>query len=154
MSARLFSLRWVLAACLLSIPLSATAEQWSPAQEAVWQTVEAYGQMFQKGDLEGALAYFHDDYHGWYNGNALPNSKASLRLWLPHYFQTRTTLISELHPLSTQPFGDVAVVHHKYSDLVQEGGANKAETGRWTDVLSRQNGRWLVIGDHGGGDSN
>jgi ketosteroid isomerase-like protein len=155
MNARLTQLSGLLVACLLILPSSASAQQWSPAQQEVWRTVEAYSQMFQQRNLDGALAYFHDDYRGWYNRNALPNTKQSLQLWLPHHFANSRVIVSEVQPLAIQVFDDVAVVHYNYSEIVQQGdNAPRHETGRWTDVLKKVNGRWLIIGDHGGQTSN
>jgi len=63
-------------------------------------------------------------------------------------------LVSDTTPLSIQIYGDTAIVHSVYASLVEyANGERKFERGRWTDVLQKHNGRWLVIGDHGGPSS-
>ena len=48
----------------------------------------------------------------------------------------------------------VEVVVHRthYYTQVSEGNDGKpiTEKGRWTDILMKKDGKWIMIGDHGG----
>jgi ketosteroid isomerase-like protein len=47
--------------------------------------------------------------------------------------------------------GDFAYVHYYYTQ-VTEGvdGKPNTEKGRWTDILMKKGGKWMLVGDHGG----
>ena len=59
-----------------------------------------------------------------------------------------------LRPIDIKVHGDFAVVHYFYVEvLVDADGEETTEKGRWTDVLMKQNGKWVWIADHGGSTS-
>ncbi|MGD9486434.1 MAG: DUF4440 domain-containing protein [Calditrichaceae bacterium] len=127
------------------------AQEWSAAQKEVWKNVETYWQMSAKRDLPGFLSYFHNDYSGWYNKSAMPSGKASLEKWVAPSFATSKIITYDIHPLAIKIFGNVAFVHYYYMEMSEDKeGKRKSEQGRWTDILMKQNARWVLIGDHGG----
>ncbi len=137
--------------CVLFATPQLPAQEWNAAQKEVWKNVQAYWELGAKQDLEGMLAYFHPDYSGWGNEDALPSDKASLRKWIEHDFKTRKTLVYDIKPAAIKIHGNTAIVHYYFSDLIKEtDGKEKTESGRWTDVLLKQGDKWLLIGDHGG----
>ncbi|MFA8433779.1 MAG: DUF4440 domain-containing protein [Marinifilaceae bacterium] len=150
---KLFRIFIVIAAfgCMSYSPFSAVAQEWSDVQKKVWTEVESYWDLHAKGDLEGFLNYFHADYIGWYNRSAMPGDKDSLRKWLKEMFETKKVVLYEIKPVAISVYGDVAVIHYYYSQVVQYKPEKKHhEEGRWTDILMKQGGKWMLIGDHGG----
>ncbi len=127
------------------------AQDWSPAQQAVWANVQAYWDLDGKGDLEGFLAYFHEDYSGWSFDDPVPTGKASARKWLGYGYESGQTLEQEIMPLAIRIHGDVAIVQYYFVRAVQDSdGKRRRETGNWTDVLLRQGDKWVLIADRGG----
>jgi ketosteroid isomerase-like protein len=140
-------------AIVIACPFLARGQQWSPAQQEAWQTVEAYWQCFAEGDAECFLTYLHDDFSGWTNTNALPRDKEDMSLYLPLGFETSQTLLHDVDPVAINVHDNVAIVHYYYSrTFVDSSGARKSDTGRWTDILKKQGDRWVMIADHGGSD--
>ena len=136
---------------LLAAPLQLAAQEWSAAQKEVWKNVQAYWELGAKQDLEGMLAYFHPDYSGWANEEALPSAKSYTRKWIEQEFKSRKTLVYDIKPVAIKIHGNTAFVHYYFSTLVRESdGREKSESGRWTDILLKQGDKWLLIGDHGG----
>lgn len=134
---------------LISMPLC--AQEWSPAQKEVWKNVEAYNALYAQRDFEGFVAYIHPDYRGWDYESALPDDKASTRKFMEHSFKTTKTLVYDIKPVAIQIYGNVAFVHHYYTELYKDvEGKQKNSSGRWTDILLKQGDKWLIIGDHGG----
>ena len=126
-------------------------QEWSAEQKEVWKNVETYWDLGAKKDLEGFMDYFHDDFIGWSNRNALPNNKASRRKSISHSFETTTVLIQELQPVAIIIHGNVAIVHYYYSEVSKDvEGKENNESGRWTDILMKQGDKWVMIGDSGG----
>lgn len=140
-------------ALALTCPILARGQQWSPAQQEAWGTVEAYWQCFAAGDAECFLTYLHDDFSGWTHTHALPRDKEDMSQYLPLGFETSETLIHDIDPVGIKVHGDFAIVHYYYSRTFVDGsGARHSDTGRWTDILKRQGDRWVMIADHGGSD--
>jgi len=138
--------------CLLAgSATQARAQEWSAAQKEVWKNVETYWKLGADKNLEGFLAYFHDDYVGWDQQTPLPTTKAELRKWLEHDFKTNDTVVYEIKPVAIKIHGDVAFVDYYYSQIMKgPDGKEKPSEGRWTDILMKQGDKWVLIGDHGG----
>ena len=103
------------------------------------------------GNVEGFMAYVHDDYLGWNIGSALPDNKAAVRKFVEYAFKTSKTLVSSIKPVGIGIFGNVAYAHYYYSVIYKDAeGKEKSESGRWTDILMKQGDKWVMIGDHGG----
>ncbi len=138
--------------CVITLAsLPSFAQEWSAAQKEVWKNVEAYWELAAQGDLEGFMGYFHSDYRGWSYQNPLPGDKASARKWIGHGMRTEKTLVHEIKPVAIQIYGNIAFVHYHYAETVKDAeGKQKNRSGRWTDILTKQGDKWVMIGDHGG----
>lgn len=133
------------------LPFCLQAQQWSPAQEEVWQSVESYWGLFASEDIGGFLSYLHDDFTGWSYGAAVPRTKADMEKSLTQDFATSETISYDIKPAAIKLHGDVAIVHYYFDrTYLDDKGDRHTATGRWTDILIRQAGRWIMIGDHGG----
>jgi ketosteroid isomerase-like protein len=127
------------------------AQEWSEEQKEVWKNVEAYSDMWVKGDLEGFLAYFHDDFSGWGNQDALPRNKASVRKFATHNFKSLKVFVTDIQPVGINIFDNVAIVQYYYTNVLKDKeGKEQTARGRWTDILMKQGDKWVIIGDHGG----
>jgi ketosteroid isomerase-like protein len=136
---------------LIGSATQARAQEWSAAQKEVWKNVETYWKLGADKNLEGMLAYFHDDYVGWDHQSPLPTTKGELRKWIDHDFKTNDTVVYEIKPVAIKIHGDVAFVDYYYSQIMKgPDGKEKSESGRWTDILMKQGDKWVLIGDHGG----
>jgi ketosteroid isomerase-like protein len=127
------------------------SQEWSAAQKEVWKNVEAYNAMADAGNVEGFMAYVHDDYHGWNYSSALPMDKATVRKFVEYEFKAAKTILSTVKPVAIVIFGNFAYVDYYYTVLYKDAeGKEKGEAGRWTDILMKQGDKWVMIGDHGG----
>jgi ketosteroid isomerase-like protein len=142
----------LLVAVLLLVPSAYLfSQEWSAAQKEVWKNVEAYNALADAGNVEGFMAYVHNDYLGWSNQSALPNDKASVRKFVEYEFKASKTLVSSIKPVGIGVFGNIAYVHYYYSVIYKDmEGKEKSESGRWTDILMKEGDKWVMIGDHGG----
>ncbi len=143
----------VLGFILVFTAMPVIGQEWSAAQQEVWKNVQTYWDLDAKQDLEGFMSYFHNDYVGWSKRSAFPMNKASVRKWISESYKNSKTIIVDLSPQSINIFGDVAIVHYYYSQLIEnKEGKRSPESGRWTDILTKQGNRWVLIGDQGGTD--
>ena len=128
------------------------AQQWSAEQQDVWAGVQKYWEAPAKGDLRGFLSYFDDSYMGWSNQSLVPQSKANTSKWIENDMKNNSTVIYTLTPLTIWVKGDFAYVHYSYSQLSKDNktGKETPSSGIWTDILMKKDGKWILIGDHGG----
>jgi ketosteroid isomerase-like protein len=128
-----------------------TAQQWSDEQKAVWADVEAYWQAGMSTDPTNFLSYFDDTYHGWSYQSGAPATKTQLTKVMSYWFTKGQTKLYTITPATIWVNGNFAYVHYYYS-MVNEGPEGKPmpERGRWTDILMMKDGKWMLVGDHGG----
>jgi ketosteroid isomerase-like protein len=137
---------------LLAAP--ATTQQWSASQQEVWSHVQTYWDLYAKEDLDGFLAYLHEDFRGWTYGAPLTRDKAYMRKNMPQGFATSETILHDIRPIAIQVHDAVAIVHYYYERTYMDAeGRQHRDSGRWTDVLVPQGDRWVMISDHGGSGS-
>ena len=130
---------------------SLNAQQWTDAQKEVWEAVKTYNDLASQGDIQGFLSYFDEFYSGWPYTIDAPGDKEQVitfvNYWLPNY----KSLYQTLTPAKIWVNGNFAYVHYYYTDLSEDkDGKKKLEKGRWTDILMKKNGKWIMVGDHGG----
>ena len=131
--------------------LNTFAQQWTDAQKEVWATVKAYNELGTKGDAQGFLSYFDDSYCGWSNILDAPQNKENVATSANYWFANSKVLYYTITPAKIWVNGDFAFVHYYYTQYFQDkDGKKEWEKGRWTDILMKKNGKWLMVGDHGG----
>jgi hypothetical protein len=76
-----------------------------------------------------------------------------LQRWSRYQNENGTVLVQELFPAAITITGNVAVVQYRYL-MARENYKKERESisGRYTDVLLKEGGRWLFIGWSGGDD--
>ena len=126
------------------------AQQWSAEQKDVWAGVEKYWEVNQNNPLE-FLNYFDDSYFGWGYENEAPSTKSDVTRAFSYWTKKGKEQYHTITPARIWVNGDFAYVHYYYT-VVSENSEGKPNTerGRWTDILMKKNGKWMLIGDHGG----
>jgi hypothetical protein len=144
--------------CLLFIflfVLDLQAQQWSAEQKEVWAGVETYWAVFRSANPMDFLNLVDDSYYGWYNENGAPSTKADLKKFFDYWNAKSKIVLYTITPARIWVNGNFAYVHYYYYE-VDEGADGKpmTERGRWTDILMKKDGKWILVGDHGGKTSN
>jgi len=131
------------------------AQQWTAEQQEVWKTVQTYNDYLGKGDIQAYPKYFDDTYRGWAYDYEAPEGKEALLNSLDYWFKNAKIIYLTITPSTIWVKRDFAYVHYYYT-AVRENKEGKAEweKGRWTDILMKENGKWVIIGDHGGKTGN
>ena len=143
----------ILAGMFLLASGNAVAQGSADDQAAVWAAVEAIWAAEESGSDAWVEDMLSADFVGWPKNSPAPRSKSSVRLW-NNFNQDQTSGIThELYPLSIVVHGDMAIVHYLYSNAVQtRDKKTEVSTGRFTDILVRDDGVWKFISWHGGDD--
>ena len=141
----------ILSFLIVITSLNLTAQQWSPEQLEVWKAVQTYTDLANNGDVEGFLSYFDNSFLGWPYGSDAVHNKAERAAWIKYYLPLSTNLVSTITPEAIWVKDNFAFVHYYYADVSKDSeGKVSAESGRWTDILMKKDGKWIMIGDHGG----
>ena len=152
MSVRRFSLV-LLSLALALLANAASAQTWSPEQQEIWRFEDQQWKMEAEKDASWIEKMVHANLSYWDVAQPGPQNKASLQRWLRQGYANNTTLEHELFPISATITGNVAVVQYRYM-VGRENYKKDRETvtGRYTDVLIKEGGRWLFIAWAGGED--
>lgn len=128
------------------------AQNWTDEQKEVWAGVEKYWEAGASGNVDSFMEYFDDTYTGWSYSSKMPQSKASSKKWIEEDMKNNASVLYSVTPVSIWVKGDFAFVHYYYSqiDKNKETSKNQRSDGNWTDILEKKNGKWLLVGDHGG----
>lgn len=125
-----------------------TGQKWSDAQNEAWKVVQQY---WRVATAEALMEHIHSEYIGWGTLDPMPVDKPTSRLWMINFFNTRKTHITTIAPAGMKIHSNVAIAQYHYMQLYSDtDGKQKVEHGRWTDVLMKQDGKWVLIADHGG----
>lgn len=126
------------------------AQQWSAEQKDVWAGVEKYWQVNQNNPMD-FLDYFDDSYIGWSYENEAPSTKSDAQKSFSYWTKKGKEAYHILTPAKIWVNGDFAYVHYYYTQVMESNdGKSKTEKGRWTDILMKKGGKWMLVGDHGG----
>lgn len=144
---------WLAVVSLLVLPTLASAQTWNAEQQEVWKLEEQQWQMSKDKDISWIDKMVHPNISYWDVDQPGPQNKASLVRWNRYNNTNATVLEQELFPISLTITGNIAVVQYRYS-VARENYKKERETvsGRYTDVLVKEGGRWLFIAWSGGDD--
>jgi Domain of unknown function (DUF4440) len=139
--------------CLVLLPTLAPAQTWTTEQQEVWKLEEQQWQMAKDKDASWIDKMVHPNISYWGVDQPGPQNKASLQRWNRYNNSNATVLEQELFPISVTITGDIAVAQYRYT-AARENYKKERETvtGRYTDVLVKEGGRWLFIAWAGGDD--
>ena len=133
---------------------AAHAQSWSPEQQEIWKLEEQQWKMAAAKDLSWIDAMVHPNLRYWETGAPMPRDSKSLKHWARYDTDNSTVLEQELLPISATVTGNVAVVQYYYMMATENQKKERTRiTGHYTDVLIKENGRWMFIAWAGGDDA-
>ena len=136
---------------LLLVTNFTSAQQWTDEQKDVWKGVEAYWAVSLSDNPMDFLNNFDDSYYGWDYKEESPHTKADIQKFLNYWLTKGKTAYYTITPARIWVNGNFAYVHYYYQRVSEsKDGTPHPEKGRWTDILMKKDGKWVMVGDHGG----
>jgi hypothetical protein len=127
-----------------------TAQQWTNVQKEVWAGVQKYWEIDESNQL-AFLEYFDDSYLGWSYNDEAPGTRRDAVKSFTYWTKKGKPQFNTLTPARIWVNGNFAFVHYYYTQVVERNdGTPREEKGRWTDILMKKEGKWMIVGDHGG----
>jgi Domain of unknown function (DUF4440) len=132
---------------------ASAAQTWSAEQQEVWKFEEQQWKLEAAKDASWIDTMVHPNLKYWATGQPMPRDKASLKRWSRVGYEDSTVREQEIFPISATITGNIAVVQYRYM-VAGENYKKERETvtGHYTDVLIKENGRWLFLAWEGGED--
>lgn len=129
------------------------AQTWNADQQEVLKLEDQQWKMSMEKDASWIDKMVHTNLSYWDNDQVAPQNKASLARWNRYNNTNGTVLEQELFPISVTMTGNIAVVQYRYT-VARENTKKERETvsGRYTDVLMKDAGKWMFIAWAGGED--
>jgi len=132
---------------VLVVP-AATGQEWSAEQQEVWKTVKW---TWDVDEEDWCAKVCHPSVLAWGNDTPAPRNREQISTWWKLSRETSTTLEAEVTPVGIVVQGDTAVAHYYYSTLSEnKDGKRTTEHGRYTDVLIKEDGKWVYFTWSGG----
>jgi hypothetical protein len=137
----------------LGLPATAIAQDWSPEQTEVWNTIVAQWDASKAKDHTWPERFLHSSFLGWSDEFPMPRAKAGTEAWEKYSSENSQVEVQELNPVGIVVVGSTAVAHYYYSTATEDREGKRETThGRYTDVLVKEGGKWLFIAWRGGDD--
>lgn len=130
---------------------SSFAQQWTAEQQDLWKGVQTYWEAGMADDPSAMLSYWDDSYYGWSYESGAPGTKADVTKSMNYWYSKGKLQYYTITPARIWVNGNFGYAHYYYV-MVTEGnnGTPMTERGRWTDILMKKDGKWVLVGDHGG----
>jgi len=129
----------------------AMAQDLSPEQTEVWQTVQELWQLSSALDMEAWFGKVSEDYRGWSITEETPRGKGAWRAQAQTRFSAPRRVHYQIIPRAIDVHGDMAITYYHYAAVTRsEEGAYNTSRGQWTDVFRREGSEWKILADAGG----
>jgi ketosteroid isomerase-like protein len=133
-------------------PMPAAAESRSVAE--VWALEDDYWRYVKAGDVESYVKLWHEQFIGWPCDQEHPKRKSAIGDWVREIRDKKIKVASALTREGAQDFGDVVVVHYRFTrvDTYPDGRVEgRGRESKITHTWMRVSGTWQIIGGMCGG---
>ena len=133
---------------VLSYPLFAE-EKWTAEQKEIIAFEEKLMSLNKPEQLDELMAMFHPSYLSWYAGR--PQPVPLQRKWMEYVYKNSETTLWSLFPLAVNVYGNFAYIDYYvvYVEHDKKKDEDKIVREGWTDILIKENGKWVCVGAHG-----
>ena len=136
---------------LVTIAGITSAQQWSAEQQDLWKGVQTYWEAGMSTDPAEELKYWDDSYYGWSYQNGAPGTKTDVNKAITYWNKKGKVQYYTITPARIWVNGNFGYAHYYYTTVTEDtDGKPVTERGRWTDILMKKDGKWMLVGDHGG----
>ena len=143
-------MRHVICALLVGLGFAsaASAIEFTPEEQAVWQMEEVYWRDVKAGDVEHYLTLWHPDFVGWPCFAAEPSDKSGIGNWVRDVREQHLKITYELKPKAVRVVGNVGVVQYAAEYVTEYGDGTRSGAGVWrkfTHTWLKADGQWQII---------
>ena len=125
------------------------AQTWNQEQTEVLNVMVEVYDAVKSNDHEKYKSLLHEKFTMWFDNETFPSDRASHDMWEAYWMANTENKIVETLPLRINIVNNVAVVHHLAKSLRTIEDKTALRQSKWTDVLIKENDKWVLITSHG-----
>lgn len=131
------------------ISLISFAQEWSPAQKEIISFIETNWKNLAEKKTDKFMEVIHPQFQGLVDWRELPIDREILKNGLNRMAQTKEVVFYKIEPYDINIQNDAAIIQYR-CDLTELGENNNkiSMVFRYTDVLIKSDGKWLIVGVH------
>jgi ketosteroid isomerase-like protein len=119
------------------------------ALQQILQVEKAMVREFNAGDMESVLSHFHPGVVGFSSTQQeRVSGLGAMKKTFNYYRQASTHMKYQIAGPKVQLFGDTAITTFHWTVELGKGHPPHVIKGRGSHVLTRQDGRWLIVHEH------
>lgn len=144
------SLIFVLPALALPVLVALTPTATRAADDGAKVVEAAWQKAIEANDLDAVMACYAADAVAWFPDMPEAKGTKAIREAWQEFLDMYTVQKATYLDSHTKTVGDASVGWGTFSMtlLAKEGGDPITDTGRYTEVVERRNGRWVYVVDH------
>ncbi len=125
---------------------------WNDQQNEILNTEKALDDAFTSGDIEKIKTFYDPAYVDFsYNSDKVNGKEQTINSLSKMLNAGYKFSVAQMTPYAVTVDGDFAFVDYLMTgSFTDSSGVAKTDTERWTDILQKKDGKWILAGDHGG----
>lgn len=134
---------------MLFVSVPSFAQEWSPAQKEIINFIETNWKNLAEKKTDKFMETVHSQFQGFVDWRELPIDREILKNGIERMAQTKEVVSYKIEPYVINIQNDVAIVQYR-CDLTElnEDKNSVSMVFRYTDVLIKADGKWLIAGVH------
>jgi ketosteroid isomerase-like protein len=141
-------------ASLIGLHRLTLASTQSRGVSEVWALEDDYWRYVKAGDVKSYVKLWHEQFIGWPCDQEHPKRKSAIGDWVREIRDKKIKVASDLTREGAQDFGDVVVVHYRFTrvDTYPDGRVEgRGKLSKITHTWMRAGNTWQIIGGMCGG---
>jgi ketosteroid isomerase-like protein len=119
------------------------------ATQEILKIEKAMMREFNAGDMTGVLSHFHPRVIGFSSTQQeRVSGLGGMKKTFNYYRQASTHMKYRIAEPNVQLFGDTAIATFRWTVELGKGSPRHVVKGRGSHVLTRQDGKWLIVHEH------
>jgi hypothetical protein len=121
------------------------SQELSSEEKEAWKLVKTMADFWAERNLEGYMSCLHENFVGWFHDDPMPLDKNSLQKFEKHWLSTSKIHVYEDKPVSIKITDNIAIINSYSMSVREDEKEKKIVRSRWTEVLKKENGKWLIL---------
>jgi uncharacterized protein (TIGR02246 family) len=115
-------------------------------KEAVAKRFQDFVETAVGGDIEKLRRFYHPEMSWWDFSQEHPVGIEAYMKGMEEFYKSGLKWVCDLGLFEIHVAGDAAVLYTTYKNIFKDPEGNEtASSGRWTAVLTKQDGKWLLL---------
>lgn len=136
-----------------SASMDPSTQNWNDEQNQILGAEKNFDDALSNGNLDELNAFYAPDYVDFSYYSDKPSGKEETINNFSKMLKAGDKFsVVNMTPFAVSANNDFAFVDYDITgSMTDSSGVAKTRTERWTDIFQKKDGKWMLVGDHGGG---